>query len=183
MLPLTCPFRWVAKIIHNESFFFSTWVLFHKHSPFTWQQGKGEGIYLTPLYHFHLPHRHLDINCAITAESSPLHIASSQTRTGNLLFLECKSLTTKLRAFQTNHSKITFVQFGMLCAVVWFCRVHLQKQPPEVFLKKVVLKNSAKFTRKHLHWRLFSCSSSCSLWRNMVRIDPSINFRGPLAVK
>ena len=28
----------------------------------------------------------------------------------------------------------------MSCAVVWFRRVHLQKQPPEMFFKKVVLK-------------------------------------------
>ena len=65
-------------------FFFSIWVLFHEHSRFTGQQGKGEGIYLTPLYHFHPLHRHLDISRAITAESSPLHIAGSRTRTGNL---------------------------------------------------------------------------------------------------
>ena len=43
--------------------------------------GEGEGISLTPHYHFHPLHRHLDISRAITAESSPLHIASSQTRT------------------------------------------------------------------------------------------------------
>ena len=43
-------------------------------SRFTRQQGKGEGIYLTPLYHFHPLHRHLDISREITAESSPLHI-------------------------------------------------------------------------------------------------------------
>ena len=39
--------------------------------------GKGEGIYLLPVYHFHPLHRHLDITRAITAESSPLHIAYS----------------------------------------------------------------------------------------------------------
>ena len=49
-------------------------------------QGKGEGIYLTPLYHFHPLHRHLDISWVITTESSPLHIAGSWTRTGNLWF-------------------------------------------------------------------------------------------------
>ena len=65
-------------------FFFSIWVLFHEHSQFTGEQGKGEGIYLTPLYHFHPLHRHLDISRAIAAESSPLHIAGSRTRTGNL---------------------------------------------------------------------------------------------------
>ena len=65
-------------------FFFSIWVFFHEHSRFTGKQGKGEGIYLTPLYHFHPLHRHLDISRAITAGSSPLHIAGSRTRTGNL---------------------------------------------------------------------------------------------------
>ena len=34
-------------------FFFSIWVFFHEHSRLTGLQGKGEGIYLTPLYHFH----------------------------------------------------------------------------------------------------------------------------------
>ena len=67
-------------------FFFSIWVFFHEHSRFTGQQGKGEGIYLTPLYHFHPLHRDLDISRAMTAESSPLHIAGSRTRTGNLWF-------------------------------------------------------------------------------------------------
>ena len=49
-------------------------------------RGRGEAIYLTLLYHFHLLHRHLDISREITAESSPLHIASSRTRTGNFWF-------------------------------------------------------------------------------------------------
>ena len=63
------------------------WVFFHKHSRFTGQQGKKEGIFLTPFYHFHPLHRNLDISRAITAESSLLHIASSRTPTGNLGFL------------------------------------------------------------------------------------------------
>ena len=65
---------------------FSILVFFHEHSRITGLQGKGEGISLTPHYHFHPLHRHLDISRAITAESSPLHIASSRTRTGNLGF-------------------------------------------------------------------------------------------------
>ena len=65
-------------------FFLSTWVFFHEHSRFTGQQWKGEGICLTPLYHFHPLRRHLDISRAITVESSPLPIASSRTQTGNL---------------------------------------------------------------------------------------------------
>ena len=48
--------------------------------------GEGEGISLTPHYHFHPLHRHLDISWAITAESSLLHIASCRTQTGNLWF-------------------------------------------------------------------------------------------------
>ena len=67
-----------------QFFVFSIWVFFHEHSEFTGQQGKGEGIYFTPLCHFLPLHRHLDISRVITAESSPLNIASSRTRTGNL---------------------------------------------------------------------------------------------------
>ena len=67
-------------------YFFIIWVFFHKYSRFTRQQGKGEAISLTPLYHFHLLHWYLDINRATTAKSSPLHIVSSWTRTGNLWF-------------------------------------------------------------------------------------------------
>ena len=47
-------------------YFFSIGEFFHEHSRSTGQQGKGEGIYLTPLYHFHPLHKHLDISRAIT---------------------------------------------------------------------------------------------------------------------
>ena len=63
--------------------FFCFLVYFHKYSQFTGQQRKGESISLTPLYHFHPLHRHLDISRVITAESSPLHIAGRQARTKN----------------------------------------------------------------------------------------------------
>ena len=73
---------YLASMVHSilsllTHIFCSVWVFFHAHSRFTGQQGKGEGIYLTSLYHFHPLHRHLGISRAITAESSPLHIASS----------------------------------------------------------------------------------------------------------
>ena len=64
--------------------FFSVWVFLHDLLQITGLQGKGEGISLIPHYHLHPLHRHLDINRAITAESSPLHIASSWVQTGNL---------------------------------------------------------------------------------------------------
>ena len=70
----------------REVLFFSIWIFFQEHLRSTGLQGKGDDISLTPHYHFHLLHRHLDINWVITAESSPLHITSSQTRTGNLWF-------------------------------------------------------------------------------------------------
>ena len=56
-------------VIHSDIAFFFYLGFFQEHSRFTGQQGKGEGIYLTPLYHFHPLHRHLDISRAITAES------------------------------------------------------------------------------------------------------------------
>ena len=69
------------QILCTFFFFFSIWVFFHEHSRFTGQQGKGEGIYLTPLYHFHPLRGHLDISRAIAAESSPLHMPRSITTT------------------------------------------------------------------------------------------------------
>ena len=59
---------------------------FHEHSRFTGQQGKGEATSLIPLYHFHPLHRHLNISRLITAESSPLHLASKRTLTGNIWY-------------------------------------------------------------------------------------------------
>ena len=47
-------------------FFFSVWVFCHDHSQITGMQGKGEDIALTPHYHFHLLHRHLDISQTIS---------------------------------------------------------------------------------------------------------------------
>ena len=70
----------------NIHIYFSIWVFFHEHLRITGLQGKGEGISLTPHYHFHPLHRHLDISRAITAESSTLLVASKRTQTGNLWF-------------------------------------------------------------------------------------------------
>ena len=66
------------------SIFFSIRVFFHERSRITRFQGKGEGISLTPRYYFNPLYRHLNISREITAETLPLHIASSQTWTRNL---------------------------------------------------------------------------------------------------
>ena len=76
----------VFFFIFLSLFFFSIWVFFHEHSRITGLQWKGEGISLTPNYHFHPLHRHLGIGRAITARSSALRIASSRTRTGTFVF-------------------------------------------------------------------------------------------------
>ena len=82
----------------DAQFFFLSRISFTNINDFQDSIGKGEAISLIPLQHFYPLHRHSDISRAITAESSPLHIASSRTRTGNW---ERKSLTIKLRVLPT----------------------------------------------------------------------------------
>ena len=65
------------KSMFDHFKFFSNSVFFHNHSRITGLPGKGEGIPLTPLYHFHPLHRHLNISRVITVESSPQHIGNS----------------------------------------------------------------------------------------------------------
>ena len=74
----------ILKTIYYNFFFYLGFI--YGHPRFTGQQVKGKGISLTPLYHFHPLHRHLDISRVITAESSPLHIGRSWTQIENLWF-------------------------------------------------------------------------------------------------
>ena len=78
----TCHIIVIIVIINFLFLFFSIWVFFHNHLQITGLQAKGEGISLAPHYQFHSLHRLLDINWAITAETSTLRIgSSSRTRT------------------------------------------------------------------------------------------------------
>ena len=77
------------------SFFFFSFL-----SQFTGQQGKGNAIFLIPLYLFYMLHSNLDSNWAITATSSPLHIASNHTRTENLWFPSANHKATRLKSIQ-----------------------------------------------------------------------------------
>ena len=45
---------------------------------------------------------------------------------------------------------IATLKYYLISDVLKLLHIGMQKQPPEVFYKKVVLKNSAKFTGKHL---------------------------------
>ena len=69
----------------HRSFFFYLGFLSRTFTARRTAEGEG-GYLLTPLYHFHPLHRRLEVKRVITVESSPLHIASSQTLTGNLSF-------------------------------------------------------------------------------------------------
>ena len=71
----------IIRKIFTQNAFFSVLVFFCERSRIKGLQRKGEGISLTPHYHVRPLHRHLNISQAITAESSPLHIASNRTRT------------------------------------------------------------------------------------------------------
>ena len=90
-----------SKVINYEDiyiYFFSIGVFFHEHSRSTGQQGKGEGIYLTPLYHLQPLHRHLDISRANYCRELTSAHSWQPDSSREPLFSERKSLTTKLRA-------------------------------------------------------------------------------------
>ena len=72
---------------------------------------------------------------------------------------------------------------GMSCAAAWFRRVRLQKQPPEVFLKKAVLQNPQNSQENTCAGVSYPTFLFVPWWRNIVGMDPSINFRGLFAVK
>ena len=67
----------IGQFLNSSCSFFSIWVFFHENSRFTGQQGKRGGF----LFNYSLP---LLPALQTTAGSSPLHVASSRVRTGNL---------------------------------------------------------------------------------------------------
>ena len=77
MRNIVCIFVWRKEVLifSLTRFFICISAFLLEHSRFAGQQGR-EAISLTPLYHFHPLHRHLDIIQVITVESSPLHIAA-----------------------------------------------------------------------------------------------------------
>ena len=83
--------------------FFSVGLFFHDHSRIT-----GLRISLTPHYHFHPLHRHLDNSRTITAESSPLRISSSRIRAGNLWFTRRLGFSLFLKINNCNWQNSSF---------------------------------------------------------------------------
>ena len=99
----------ILSALHD--FFFSIGVFFHDHSRITGVQGKGEGISLTPPYHFQPLHRYLDMSWVITAESLPLLISNSRTRIGNLWFPSASRLPLSYAPFTSYDS---FTSYDLL---------------------------------------------------------------------
>ena len=75
---------------------FFIWIFFYELSIITGQQGQGEAISLTPLYHFHPLHRNIDISPVITAELTSAHRKWLESSLEHLVS-EHKWLTPKLR--------------------------------------------------------------------------------------
>ena len=113
--------KYILKILHSNYtfFFFSMWVFFHENSRITGLQGKEEGISLSPHYHFHPLHRHIGISREITAESSPLYIASSRTRTGNLWFPSASHEPLSYAPFSSTNFFI-FLKVSLLSNIFYY---------------------------------------------------------------
>ena len=69
-------------------------------------------------YHFHPLHRHFDIGQVTVAESLPLRIAGSRTRTGNLWTLEFALFTLALVADVVRRMLKTWVALGNFSRVL-----------------------------------------------------------------
>ena len=102
-----------------NSIFFSIWVFCYDHSWITGLQGKGEGISLTPHYHFHPLHKHLDISRAITAESSPSLIGGSRTQTRNPWFPSASRIV--IGAF---HIRITLLSLFHIYIIIYLLSIY-----------------------------------------------------------
>ena len=100
----------ISKYVLSRSNTYFFFYLVFLSQPFTNHRtaGEGEDISLTPHYHFHLLHRHLNVSRAITVERSPLHIGSKPDSNQEPLFVGRKSLTTKLRV-TTSNITISFI--------------------------------------------------------------------------
>ena len=122
-----------------KKIFFSIWVFFYKHSQ------------ITGLQDFHLLLRHLDISRAITVQSSPLHIASSQTRTSNLWFLSTNRLSLSYAPLYTSYTIIKKVVSVEKLFIMIILFMSCLSKPSFIFLKTVM-----------------SCITNCYNWQTKI---------------
>ena len=74
----------------------------------------------------------------------------------------CESTVSKF--YIQDNARKENINDNKFCVLVW-----IQKQPPDVFYKKVVLKNFAIFTGKHLCWSFFWIE--LQTWRSLNFIN------------
>ena len=128
------------------------------------------------LYHFHQFHRHLDISQAITTESWPLHVASSQTQTrtfgfwaqvgildahgvGNLILLLCGYVFIIQRLLMISISRKCYNEFENASSefentsksstvIGWLYWILLK-----IYMQLQELEKPEKLKRKILFWK------------------------------
>ena len=104
---LSCERIWrdLTKNKNKRNFFFlSGFSVTNNHESQDCRGRIEEGMYLTNHYHYHPFYRHLGISQAITAKTSPLHIA------GNLWFLRASRWATSYASLLGTVAKFSFQQ-------------------------------------------------------------------------
>ena len=128
--------------------FFLIWIFFHEHSPITGMQAKGEGISLTPQYHFHPLHRHLHISWSITAEGVTQHIAGIEQLESNWKHLvsDRKSLN-RLKKFKWS---LEGIQYDKLVSITKMLQTFLRKAFTVYFISKKSIVNGCSHSSNHI---------------------------------
>ena len=101
-----------VRYIILETFFYSGSLSFDIYRSQTSRRA-GRPI-LTPFYHIHPFHEHLNISWAIIAARSSLHISSGRTRTGNLWFL----------SQVVNQIRFKYIRKMIDCSINEYYRLH-----------------------------------------------------------
>ena len=101
-----------VRYIILETFFYSGSLSFDIYRSQTGRRA-GRPI-LTPFYHIHPFHEHLNISWAIIAARSSLHISSGRTRTGNLWFL----------SQVVNQIRFKYIRKMIDCSINEYYRLH-----------------------------------------------------------
>ena len=83
---------------------------FQEYSQFSVEQGKGEAIFLTPLYHFHPLHRHLDVSRLVPQSNRERLDSEGMSLTTNLRTQkQCAEIICLARA---TSDRLTYILLG-----------------------------------------------------------------------